>query len=61
MKTSILGSTLENQFKNAFPLPKPDSFGVCSNYDSAHFMMDDESACTQMVDLQTECVNILNP
>lgn len=51
---------MKNQYRNGFPIPKPDSFGICNNYDSAHFMMDDESSCVQMVDLETECANILN-
>lgn len=60
MKSSIEGEDLKSQYKNGFPLPKPDSFGICNNYDSAHFMKDDESECTQLVDLETECLNVLN-
>ena len=60
MKSIIDGSNLKHQYKNGFPLPKPDSFGMCSNYDSAHFMMDDESSCVQLADLETECTNVLN-
>ena len=39
-------SLLKEQYNKAFPLPKPDSFGVCNNFKSAHFMMDDKSSCT---------------
>ena len=60
MKSSIDGSELKSQYQDGFPIPKPDSFGICNNYDSAHFMQDDESSCTQMVDLETECLNVLN-
>ena len=32
---------LKNQFNNNFPFPKPDAFGVCDNFKSAHFMLND--------------------
>lgn len=62
MKSSITDfeSLLKSQYKDGFPMPKPDSFGICNNFDSAHFMQDDESSCTQLVDLQTECESVLN-
>ena len=49
-----------SQWENGFPLPKPDSFGICDNFKSAHFFMDDQSSCTQMVDIATSCDNLLN-
>lgn len=64
MKTLVKGdgSTQSQRFQygNGFPLPKPDSFGVCDNFKSAHFMLDDESSCMQMVDLETACATTLN-
>ena len=33
--------TLSSQYDNAFPFPRGDSFGVCSNFKSAYFMLDD--------------------
>mmetsp|Transcript_16392 Transcript_16392/g.27763 ORF Transcript_16392/g.27763 Transcript_16392/m.27763 type:complete len:219 (+) Transcript_16392:443-1099(+) len=60
MKSSIEGSDAESQYQNAFPLPKPDSFGVCNNYKSAYFRVNDESECAQVVDLEQSCSNTLN-
>jgi len=60
MKSVVSGSTLRNQYDNGFPLPKPDSFGVCDNFKSAHFMLDDKSSCMQMADFETECSSLLN-
>ena len=40
-----MGSKLKTQYKNGFPIPKPDSFGQCNNYNSAHFFMNDKSQC----------------
>lgn len=56
----IDGSTYIQQFQSGLPFPKADSFGICNNFKSAHFFRDDESSCTQMADLQTECANILS-
>ena len=52
--------TVKQQNYNGFPIPKPDSFGICSNFKSAHFMQDDHSSCTQMADVETECESLLN-
>jgi hypothetical protein len=52
---------MNSQYMNAFPIPKADSFGNCNNFKSAYFMIDDESSCLQMANLQTECSNLLNP
>ena len=49
-----------DQYFDGFPFPKPDSFGVCNNYNSAHFMMDDQSQCIQMANLETQCETLLN-
>jgi len=64
MKTTIQtdgNNRLKQQYMNGFPLPKPDSFGICNNYKSAYFMQDDHSTCLQMANLQSECSNLLNP
>ena len=37
---------LKSQYNNGFPFPKPDLFGKCNMFNSAHFMMSDNSACT---------------
>ena len=62
MKSSVTltNSLLKNQWGDGFPLPKPDTFGICNNFKSAHFFMDDQSACAQMVNLATDCENVLN-
>jgi hypothetical protein len=62
MKTSITDiENLKSQYKDGFPLPKPDSFGICNNYDSAHFMKDDETSCKQVISMtETECTSVLN-
>lgn len=52
---------LKQQFLNAFPFPKADSFGNCNNFKSAYFMQDDESKCMQVSDLTANCANLLNP
>ena len=49
---SMIGE-LSSQYKDSMPFPKPDSFGICNNHNSAHFMMDDESTCLQMANLET--------
>ena len=51
---------LKDQYSDGFPLPKPDSFGMCNNFNSAHFMMDDSSQCVQMANLETQCTTLLN-
>jgi hypothetical protein len=62
IKSMIISENLilKDQYSYAFPLPKPDSFGICNNYNSAHFMMDDKSQCLQMANLETECTTLLN-
>jgi hypothetical protein len=50
----------KSQYNNGFPFPKADMYGHCNMFNSAHFMMNDESECTQMVDLKTECESTLN-
>jgi len=45
MKSTLQDSDLADQYNRAFPIPKPDSFGVCNNYKSAHFKQDDSSEC----------------
>lgn len=63
MKTMIqidATTSLNSQYKDSFPFPKADAFGVCNNFKSAHFMMDDQSSCLQKVNIETECANTLN-
>jgi len=52
---------MKSQYNNGFPFPKPDLYGKCNMFNSAHFMMSDKSECTQMVDLENECTSLLNP
>ena len=52
---------LSSQYYNSFPFPRADSFGVCNNFKSVSFMINDQSSCTQIVLLQDACLNILNP
>ena len=61
---SVVKSTSQNlksQYNNGFPFPKEDMYGQCNMFNSAHFMMDDNSKCTQNVDLKADCENLLNP
>lgn len=53
MKSLVVTDTqiLKEQYQDGFPFPKADAFGVCSSYNSAHFMMDDQSSCLQMANL----------
>lgn len=41
MKSFVGSTSLKQQYLNGFPLPKADSFGICDNFKSAHFMLDD--------------------
>lgn len=64
MKSTILYDStnrMKQQFMNAFPFPKADSFGNCNNFKSAYFMEDDESSCMQVTDLTNNCANLLSP
>ena len=60
LKSSIKDQLMKSQYNNGFPFPKPDLYGKCNMFNSAHFMMSDKSECTQMVDLETECTSLLN-
>ena len=37
---------MSSQYYNAFPFPRADSFGVCNNYKSVSFMVNDQSQCS---------------
>ena len=63
MKSQLKDGTF-NQVQwnyDGFPFPKGDSYGVCNNFASAHFMNDDESECNQMARLDQDCDTLLNP
>lgn len=49
MTTSITDSTKtlsQKHYDGGFPFPKGDLFGICNNFKSAHFFIDDKSECT---------------
>lgn len=62
MATSLKldAKTVQKHYNGGFPFPKGDLFGICNNYKSASFFIDDKSQCTQMADLQEECSTVLN-
>lgn len=48
VETEFEGSTdtsPRRQYRDAFPLPRADSYGNCNNFGSAYFMLDDSSHC----------------
>ena len=46
MDLGINDKTISTQYYNGFPFPRADSFGVCNNFKSASFMINDKSSCT---------------
>ncbi|CDW73609.1 UNKNOWN [Stylonychia lemnae] len=49
------------QYYKGFPLPQENMNGVCDNFRSPHFMQNTESSCIQIVDIQKECLSVINP
>lgn len=50
-----------SQYNKGFPLPKPNSNGICDNFKSPLFMQSEDNECLQSFNLQSECANIMNP
>lgn len=50
-----------SQYLDAFPIPQSNIYGMCNNYSSAIFMKSEETECTQIVDLVSDCESTLNP
>lgn len=56
----VQGQTLY-PFGRGFSLPKGDGNGFCNNFNSALFMQDSETECTQSFRLTSDCLNLMNP